>query len=303
MSGPAAPSFRVARAEWPRDAGALLAVRGEVFVAEQGVPEALERDDLDALSVHVLARDATGAPIGTARLAPGRRIGRMAVLRAWRGRGVGDALLQALLDEARAQGLAEVRLHAQAPAIGFYARHGFLAEGGRFEEAGIAHQAMRRVLGRAQTVRTCEDAVAVVSALVRGARRRLRLYSRDLDPGLFDAAPVLAALRRFATAGAAEVRLLLQAPNAPQRAHAPLLALAQRLPSAFAFRAVEDPVDRAYASAFAISERGYYFRRLGDRFDGEADLDGAARARQLAATFDTVWARARPCSEYRALAW
>ncbi|MCD9031994.1 GNAT family N-acetyltransferase [Luteimonas sp. Y-2-2-4F] len=281
----------------------MLAVRGEVFVAEQGVPESLERDDRDAHSVHVLARDAAGAPIGAARLAPGRRIGRMAVLRAWRGRGVGDALLDALLDEARAQGLAEVSLHAQAPAIGFYARHGFLPEGERFEEAGIAHQAMRRALAGPQAVETREDAVAVVAALVRGARRRLRIYSRDLDPGLFDAPPVLAALRRFATAGGAEARILLQSPEAPQRAHAPLLALAQRLPSAFAFRAVEDPVDRAYAAAFAASERGCYFRGLGHRFDGEAELDGAGRARQLAAAFDTVWERARPCSEYRALAW
>ena len=148
-----------------------------------------------------------------------------------------------------------------------------------------------------------DDAVAVAVAIVLAARRALCIYSRELDPGLFDAPPVLEALRRFGTAGhGGEARIVLQDAAAPQRAHAPLLALAQRLPSAFAFREVDDPVDRAYPSAFIANDAGgFYFRGLGHRFDGEADLHAPGRARQLCSSFDRVWERSRPVTEYRGL--
>ena len=226
----------------------------------------------------------------------------MAVVREWRGRGVGDALLAELLHAARARGWREATLNAQASAIDFYLRNGFAPYGPRFMEAGIEHQAMRRPLG----VHAVEDhaaAAVVVTALVRSARRHLWIYSRELDPGLLDKAEVLDALRRFATAGrGGEVRILLQDAAAPQRAHAPLLALAQRLPSVFLFREPADPVDRAYPSAFVANDAGgFYFRALGHRFDGEADLHAPGRARQLRLEFEAFWERARPVSEYRAL--
>src|SRR5690606_32182839 len=102
----------------------LRSVREAVFVQEQGVPPALEWDELDPVCHHVVARDGAGDAIGTGRLTPARGIGRMAVLPEWRGRGVGDALLQALLEQARTLEWPEVSLHAQATAIGFYARAG-----------------------------------------------------------------------------------------------------------------------------------------------------------------------------------
>jgi hypothetical protein len=148
-----------------------------------------------------------------------------------------------------------------------------------------------------------DDAVAVAVAIILAARRGLWIYSRELDPGLFDAPEVLDALRRFATAGRGnEARVLLQDAATPQRAHAPLIALAQRLPSVFAFREVIDPVDRAYPSAFLANDGGgFYFRGLGHRFDGEADLVAAGRARQLRAGFERVWERSRPVTEFRSL--
>ena len=95
---------------------------------------------------------------------------------------------------------------------------------------------------------------------------------------------------------------LLQDAAAPQRAHAPLLVLAQRLPSVFLFREPIDPVDRAHASAYLTNDNGgYYFRSLGHRVEGEADLHGPGRARQLRSAFDQVWERSRPVTEYRAL--
>jgi predicted GNAT family N-acyltransferase len=294
---------RVRVADHALDFDALRAVREAVFVGEQGVPRALELDALDSACIHVLAEDGAGRPVGTGRLTPDRRIGRMAVLPAWRNRHVGAALLHALLREAHASGWRDVSLHAQVSAIAFYRRHGFVAQGERFHEAGIEHQAMRLRLDRPLAVDSVEGAIAVATAIVAGARRRLYLRSRELDPGLYDAAPVLDALRGFATAGrGGEVRILLHDAAAAQRAHAPLLALAQRLPSVFLFRELDDPVDRNEASALLANDAGgYYQRPLGHRFDGEAMWYGEARARQLADAFHPVWERSRPCTELRAL--
>jgi len=295
--------YRVEPIDYTTGVDELRHVRETVFVHEQQVPVEEEWDALDPLCHHVIARDAQGRPIGTGRLTPERKIGRMAVLGDWRGHGVGDALLQALLTQARRQQWPEVSLHAQVSAETFYARHGFLPEGERFSEAGIEHQKMRRRLGGAAAVERPSAAIAAVIGLVAQARRSLMIYSRELDPGLLDAPPVLETLRRYATRrGPTTVQILLQDAAAPQHNLSPLLALAQRLPSVFAFRAVTDPVDKAYPSAFVVNDDGgYYFRPLGHRSDGETDLDGPGRARQLREEFARIWERARPVGEYRAL--
>ena len=297
------PGFRIEVVDYTQARDELRAVRESVFVQEQQVPPDEEWDALDPLCRHVLARDEAGNPIGTGRLTPERKIGRMAVLPPWRGKGVGDALLSALMAQAWEMGWPTISLNAQVSAEPFYARHGFVPFGPGFEEAGIQHQAMRRNLKGPTPIEHAAAAVAITTALVLQARRSLVIYSRELDPGLLDQPAVLEALRGFATAGrGGEVRLLLQDTAAPQRALAPLLPLAQRLPSVFALRTVTEPVDRAYASAFLANDAGgYYFRPLGHRFDGEADLDGAGRARQLAEGFGRVWERAQPCTEFRAL--
>jgi predicted GNAT family N-acyltransferase len=294
-------AFRVEAVTFQQAMAELRVVRDAVFVQEQGVPVEIERDALDPLCVHVLARDGQGEPIGTGRLTPDHRIGRMAVLPSWRGQGVGEALLRALLSQARQLRWPIVSLHAQVPAIVFYARQGFLPYGDRFVEAGLDHQSMQLALDTVNAVERRAAGIAATVGVIANARRRLCIYSRELDPGLFDQPEVLAELRRFAVAGG-EVRVLLQDPAAPQRAIAPLLGLAQRLTSAFGLRAIEEPVDRDYPSAYvANDDGGWYYRPLGHRFDGETRLDDPARGRQLRAHFDPVWERARPCSEFRAL--
>ncbi len=295
--------YRIDPVDYATALAELRAVRDAVFVQEQQVPHELEHDALDPLCHHVLARDDAGHPIGTARLTPEHRIGRMAVLPPWRGQGVGDALLVALLEEARRRHWPDVSLHAQVSAEGFYARHGFLPEGERFLEAGIEHQGMRRVLSGPASIAHRVEAVAITAAVATQARRSLVIYSRALDPGLWDAPLVLDALRRFATRRTgAQVHVLLQDAGTPRHALAPLIGLGQRLPSVFAFREVQDPVDLSYTAAFvANDDHGYYHRPLGHRFDGEAGLAHAGRARQLRDEFTQMWERARPLTEYRAL--
>jgi predicted GNAT family N-acyltransferase len=295
------PAFEIEHVEYAAALPALRAVREAVFVLEQGVPAELELDALDPLCDHVIARDAASQPIGTGRLTPERRIGRMAVMPEWRGRGVGDALLLALLGQARQRGWRSISLHAQASAIGFYVRHGFLPVGDPFEEAGIEHQDMSLLLDVVNPVIGRDAARAAMLGLVATARRELRIYSRELDPGLLDHPDLVAALRDFALGGG-EIRLLLQDAGPPQHAQAPLIALGQRLPTAFSFRVIEEPVDRVYPAAYAVNDLGgWYYRKFGHRFEGETRLDAPARARQLREAFQQVWERARPCSEFRAL--
>ena len=135
-------ALRIECLAWPQAEQWAAPIRIEVFVNEQGVPAHLELDGTDADCTHVLAFDRDDQAIATARLMPDGRIGRMAVRRAWRGQGVGSALLHALLEQAARQGMPRVYLHAQRQACGFYARHGFVQDGAEYLEAGIPHRTM-----------------------------------------------------------------------------------------------------------------------------------------------------------------
>jgi predicted GNAT family N-acyltransferase len=136
-------TFRVRIVEWSEAGSLLSSVRTSVFVTEQQVPVEIERDGRDTECVHVLAEDAEGTPVGAGRLMPDGRIGRMAVLREWRGAGVGGAMLHALMAEAKRRGHRGTHLHSQAHAKAFYERHGFIVDGDEYLEAGIAHVLMR----------------------------------------------------------------------------------------------------------------------------------------------------------------
>lgn len=143
----------------PADLPRLFALRHDVFVLGQAVPEELERDELDRTADHVVAL-LQGRVVGTGRLVDGRidvtgrlvprtpghvgTIGRMAVAAGHRGGGVGRDLLDLLLGRAAERGLPEVELHAQVHARSFYERAGFAAYGSTYYEAGIEHVGMRR---------------------------------------------------------------------------------------------------------------------------------------------------------------
>jgi predicted GNAT family N-acyltransferase len=139
-------SFTVRCADWTADAAAIRRIREAVFVVEQSVDPELEWDGLDEHCVQAIAEDENREPIATGRLHPSGKLGRMAVMPLWRGRGVGAAIMRCLIETARREGLDEVFLHAQSRVVEFYARFGFEVEGEEFEEAGIPHRYMRRRL-------------------------------------------------------------------------------------------------------------------------------------------------------------
>lgn len=137
--------FTIRRATWHGDLDRLRAVREAVFIREQNVPRELEWDEIDRQCDHVLA-EAQGEPVGTGRLLPDGHVGRMAVLPAWRYKGVGGAILDELMAMAGERGMRRLVLHAQTHAKAFYERHGFRVEGEEFIEARIPHVKMVRDL-------------------------------------------------------------------------------------------------------------------------------------------------------------
>jgi predicted GNAT family N-acyltransferase len=128
-----------------RDIATCRALRRTVFIEEQGVSEADEVDDLDDQAIHLLVTD-QGRPVGSARLlvlGEIGKIGRVCVLPALRGTGLGAALMRAAVAEFRKHpGVRKVKLGAQTHALGFYERLGFQAVGAEFLDAGIPHREM-----------------------------------------------------------------------------------------------------------------------------------------------------------------
>lgn len=119
----------------------IRAIRESVFIQEQAVPVELEFDGLDENAMQVLVA-VDGQYVGTGRMLDDGHIGRIAILRDYRGLGLGAKVVQALVDEAARLGYPRVYLGAQTHAVDFYAKLGFTPYGEEFMDAGIPHLAM-----------------------------------------------------------------------------------------------------------------------------------------------------------------
>jgi predicted GNAT family N-acyltransferase len=313
--------FHVELCDWANaaDREALSGVRESVFVHEQHVPRDMEIDDDDPRSTQVLARAADGTPVGSGRLARNGFIGRMAVLRDWRGRGVGTMLLNTLLDQARVQKLGTVSMHAQRDAVSFYARHGFTPEGEVFEEAGIPHVLMRRSLDAipklerpvsvappvptALRATTREELIDCTLQLLSGARHGMCVLVRELHPLLLNDTACMVELRRLAISGrGASIRVIAQDLTRAMQEGARLLELAQRLSSVIEMRRPTETADLAYGSAFmCVDSGGYLFRPLESEMIASGSTYAPGRHAELMRLFEEIWARSEPWPELRTL--
>jgi predicted GNAT family N-acyltransferase len=139
----------VRRVETDEEMADALAVRREVFIEEQGVPEDLEIDGKDEESVHFVAYDGND-PVGAARFREYDdstvKVERVAVVETARETGLGREIMAVVEETAGASGYDSVLLHAQAPVVGFYERLDYEITSEEFEEAGIPHREMRKSL-------------------------------------------------------------------------------------------------------------------------------------------------------------
>ena len=136
-------NFQLLQTNWLQHQKELSQVRREVFINEQKVPEALEWDEFDKTSLHILVLNEQQKPIATGRLKNDGQIGRMAVIKNYRKQGIGSAILKTLINHASQQHYPTLYLHAQLSAVNFYQKFNFKVYGNKFMDAGIAHQSMQ----------------------------------------------------------------------------------------------------------------------------------------------------------------
>lgn len=130
---------------WQQHNQEIKQIRTTVFIEEQHVPADLEWDEFDTQSIHFLAFHNNKA-IATARLKPDGQIGRMAVVKDYRYKGIGKKLLTTVIARAENTGFSMIYLHAQKKAINFYKQFNFINNGEEFTDAGIKHQAMYKII-------------------------------------------------------------------------------------------------------------------------------------------------------------
>lgn len=127
---------------WKSHSSRLLKIRTAVFVEEQRVPKDLENDEWDELSFHVLLTK-NNQDVATGRLLKDGHIGRVCVLKEFRGQGFGALVMKALVREALVRQMDEVELSSQVHALSFYEKLGFEVASEEYLEAGIPHKKMK----------------------------------------------------------------------------------------------------------------------------------------------------------------
>jgi predicted GNAT family N-acyltransferase len=135
----------IEQVKWQDMESHLRRIRTTVFIEEQNVPEEMEWDEYDETCTHVIV-EINGDYVATGRLLEVGQIGRMAVLKSYREMGIGSKVLEKLLSIAKSIGMKTIFLNAQLDAIGFYRKYGFEEEGNIFDDAGILHRKMKKML-------------------------------------------------------------------------------------------------------------------------------------------------------------
>ncbi len=314
--------------DWVTHKEALQAIRGAVFIEEQGVPKEIEWDGEDDVSHHFMAINEAGQRVGCGRLLPSGKIGRMAVLPEYRDQGIGRQILDAAVTKASELGFRRVTLHAQLAVVEFYRKAGFLPEGGEFSEAGIPHQAMAlelpipfeaqndvpRVEVRPETVPPEADAAEFrqfdgesesltgLLDFLKRPSRTVRIYSQELDHALFDRADVTDLLSVFVRHGPpARLQILIHSSSGIVSRGHQLLELARRLDSKIEIRKVPGELATDRASFVLADERGYFLLPDHREYQAMANAYDPVESERLAERFDYLWDRSEADPDLRVL--
>lgn len=130
--------YRIKQGHWDQLQQDAKLIRTQVFICEQGITEADEWDDQDLISQHFVIYD-QDQPIATARLLENNSVGRVAVLKAYRGQGLGQMIMLEIISYAQKQRRSVLTLSSQVHAISFYEKLGFIVQGNSYDECGIPH--------------------------------------------------------------------------------------------------------------------------------------------------------------------
>ncbi|MEP6391125.1 MAG: GNAT family N-acetyltransferase [Halioglobus sp.] len=297
--------------EWEDQKESLRAIRERVFIEEQQVPREIEWDGQDENATHVLSllqSQTSTTPVACGRLLEDGKIGRMAVLSHYRGRGYGRAVLDALIDAAKEQGKPSVYLHAQSHASDFYAKAGFEPYDEPFEEAGIPHIAMQRTLDYRKRTTFLQgvayphpfDELAI--GLCQTASRHLCILSPTLDSKVFDNRELTQALSALARRGRqSQIRILVQDSRAiVQRGHR-LLELSRRLPTKIKLHKLAEHPDWKGQTVIIRDRDGVLFKPGDTDHKGFYEPDSPSSTLQHLDLFDELWRHSAQDVEFRSM--
>ncbi len=287
--------YQVEVANWHTQRETLRSLRGKVFIEEQNVPQEIEWDDQDEGATHFLLTHNTVA-LACGRMLPDGKVGRMAVLKEQRGKGLGRILLDHIVEHARRQGITRLYLHAQEHASEFYLKAGFISYGEPFEEAGIPHAAMELRVdfsGSDQFITNVEyphpfDTLAL--ELAQSARRHIRIYSSLLDPVVFDTQELSSAMTALARRGRfSEIKIIINdARPMAKRGHR-LLSLSRRISSTIKIRVVEEHPELPEATFMVRDDNGVVYKPDDRGKPGFYEPNSRASAKRFITQFDYLW--------------
>ncbi len=319
----------VEQTSWAASSEVLSQLRHQVFVIEQGIPADEEFDTADADAVHWMAFDSqnnnksstpTNRVIGCARLC-GDTVGRMAVLESHRNIGVGSALLRSVIRYAFNNGMQSLQLNAQTHALDFYKGMQFESDGEEFIEAGIPHRHMTLSLKRFIDPKVApalpdisaeerqhillDDAQSFneqATKLITKAQRKIRIFSNELDPQIYDNEEFYRLMFDFARAHPyAEIHLLIKNPKSLVQSSHRLLHLYHRLPSRIQMKSLHQSINTIHSEFLLIDQKSILYNQDPSRYTGYVVYHAPLEAVELADSFDTMWERSEADPEFRRL--
>ncbi|MFT5082747.1 MAG: putative GNAT family N-acyltransferase [Lentisphaeria bacterium] len=295
-------SINIFRADWPSHQQHIAQIRRSVFVEEQHVDPELEWDGLDQLNStsHFLA-SLDGNFIGTVRIQENGKIGRMCVLKPYRGQGIGSNMLEALLRYlAEHTHHSELYLNAQVSASAFYQKYGFTETGPTFVEADIKHRRMSLDLNSAAALndifsdkiirlQTAADFTRHLLRAIASGRRNLHISTLNLPSHIYTEA-VAQALSKLARAyRESKVSILVSDTGLLSERHNAIVQLSQRLPSSIEIRKVNKEIEpNGEAYAIVDQRRMIYFNEEASPI-GFASYNAAAEAHHQLEPFQRLW--------------
>lgn len=313
--------IEVEEVSWQTASEQLQAIRHKVFVEEQGVPVEEEVDDMDPLARHWLAYGPHNVAMATARMLPNGQIGRMAVLKPYRQRGVGSSLMRNMIRYAIREGMEQLMLSAQLHAIPFYEGFGFMAEGEPYMDAGIPHRTMLLNLHRFMDnsprpllrdisdeerqrvgIEGIEEFRDKAVMLVNRAQREIRIFSLRLEQGIYSNNGFCDAIYAFATSHPlARVRILVKDIAQVVRNTNQLHELCLRLPSRIQMRKLDAKEESLHTEFMLIDRTGILYKQEPERFVGYVVPHAPLEAVELLEEFDNLWEQSELDPELRRL--
>lgn len=311
-------NLKVIPTNWQEHGESLKAIRTEVFVKEQQVPEEMEWEEEDNHAQHFLATLDQKA-VGTARLLSSGQIGRMAVLKPYRQQGIGGQLLQACLDAASQQKLEPLFLHAQNDAIPFYEKFGFVIAGKEFYEAGIAHHKMildptnsspdasgtQVQLGKSDQVhrhKVSAELISLIATLVKQGSRSVYLLCWDLNPELLDNETIRDAFSYFLRKNPhANAKILIHDSAKITRYGHRLLALSRRLPSHIEIRKINQDFSEVEEFSLTVDATGSVLKPNLEQLEFTCQFNSKAKCLEKNNLFENIWRHSEADPNLRAL--